>query len=489
MTMEILANELILDTFEYLSATDLFHAFHGLNERFDGLLREYLRVHPYVDFRLGYKDEIQLMRRQYLPLVADDLRGMYLSDQDSNPHLIDLFLSRLFPLYRFENLTTISLEHLSSLEKLVRFLDDVQRLPHLTALHLHRSSLEADQKSIVRIVNAIWSLPQLTTCTLDLSFRNHNHFIPPTLISCSLRHLILRGVLCLQANLAMLHEHTPFLDSLCVQIWNVEDDDDENDRSPSMWNLTSLEVQCHDQSVVVRTLLRPLWNLTRLNIRMKDLSLDGEQWQTLIRQRLPQLVTFQLQMELTFNDLSGRDEEVERILQTFRSAFWIEEHQWFIQCHGNATDESSSVYFYTLPFAFEHFSLEIEENFFVRSTGPTTTAEDFDQVKTLRLAWNIYEDVSLSNIVFDQLRDLSVALPLNEQFLSLLPRLDRLVSLEVRIDQFLENEDEFVQLQQILDRATRLFTLKFHSWPKLYKNEHQNRRVSRVSSSSRARSP
>ena len=473
MEMEILANELIFDTFEYLSVVDLFHCFDGLNQRFDALLREYLRVHPYVDFRLASKDDITLMRRHNLPMVATDLRGMYLSDDDTNPHLVDSFLSRLFPLNRFENLTTISVEHVSSLEKILRLLDDIHRLSHLTDLHLHRCSIEADQKSIVEIINTIWHLPQLTTCTLDLSFPHRNHFIPPTTISCSIRYLIIKSVLCLQANLALLHESTPFLESLSVQIWNP-DDDDENVRSSSMFPLKTFDVRCEDPSVCFRSLLRSLPNLTRLNIRTKKIHLNGDDWQTLIRQRLPQLNSFHLYMELNFNDIPPREEDIDRILSTYRTPFWIDEHQWFIQTHWNEeAEENSIVYLYTLPFAFEQFSLDMDENFRVKSTCPTTT--DFHQVTSLQFSWNVYEDVVLPNISFDRLRDLSITLPLNKHFRAILPRLDRLVSLGVRLVQFTDDddEDELGHLQEILDRSPRLFSLKFHSWPSLPKKDRR----------------
>ena len=478
MRMESLANELIVDTFEYLSAVDLFRSFHGLNQRFDGLLREYFRVHPYVDFRRGYKEDIQLMCRDYLPMFAIDLRGIYLSNHDTSPQQMDLFV---YPLYRLEKLRTITVENISSLETIRRLLVDVQHLSHLTDLHLHRCSIEADQRSLLEIINTIWSLSHLTTVTFDLSSTNDNHWIPPTIISSSIRHLTVRGVLCLQANLALLSEHTPHLASLSIAICNPS----SADQVSPIFGLKTLEVHCEDPSVCFRTLLRSMPNLTQLNLRTKHLRVNGEQWQTIIEEHLTQLNSFHLSMEWNFRDDPTGERDVDRVLQTYRTPFWLDEHHWWIQCHWKDDDDDSSVHLYTLPFGFEHFSLEIEENLLVRSTCPT--AADFHQVKSLRLVWDVYEEFfSLSTMFFDDLRDLSITFPLNERFLSILPRLDRLTSLEVRIDQFLENDDEFLQLQQILDRTPRLFAMKFHSWPKLYRNEYDNRRVSASLSSNRS---
>lgn len=481
MIMESLANELIVDTFEYLSAVDFFRSFHGLNRRFDGLLREYFRVHPYVDFRRGYKEDIKVMCRDYLPVFATDLRGIYLSNHDTNPQQMNLFL---FPLYRLKNLQTITVENISSLETIRRLLVDVQHLSHLSDLHLHRCSIDADQRSLLEIINTIWSLPQLTTCTFDLSSTNGNHWIPPTIISSSIRHLTIRGVLCLQANLGLLSEHTPCLESLSIAICNPSN----ADQVSSMIELKNLEVHCEDPSVSFLTLLRSMPNLTRLNVRTKHLRVNGEHWQTIIEEHLTRLNSFHLSMEWNSRDDPTGERDINRVLQTYQTPFWLDEHHWWIQCHRNEDDDDDGiVHLYTIPFRFEHFSLEIEENFLVRST--CSTAANFHRVKSLRLVWNVYEDfVCQTTMFFDDLRHLSITFPLNEQFLSILPRLDRLTSLEVRIDQFLENDDEFVQLQQILDRTARLFAMKFHSWPKLYRNEFDNRRVSMSPSSNRSHS-
>ena len=97
MSLELLANELLFELFEYFSSVDLFHSFNGLNGRFDSLLIEYFRSHKSIDFRLIFKEDLNIIRRRYLPLFLNDITRICLSDDDTNPNEIDIFLSRIFP--------------------------------------------------------------------------------------------------------------------------------------------------------------------------------------------------------------------------------------------------------------------------------------------------------------------------------------------------------------------------------------------------------
>src|SRR5205085_12283063 len=101
MSLELLANELLFDLFEYLSYVDLFHSFNGLNSRFDNLLIEYFQIHKSFDFRLIFKEDLNIIRRRYLPLFINEITTICLSDNDTNPHEIDIFISRIYQLYRF----------------------------------------------------------------------------------------------------------------------------------------------------------------------------------------------------------------------------------------------------------------------------------------------------------------------------------------------------------------------------------------------------
>ena len=82
LNIESLANELLLDLFEYISSVDLLHAFYGLNNRFDKLLHDHLQTHS-LDFRSTSKTNFRLICQQYLPTFANSIYSIYLSDDDN----------------------------------------------------------------------------------------------------------------------------------------------------------------------------------------------------------------------------------------------------------------------------------------------------------------------------------------------------------------------------------------------------------------------
>ncbi|CAF0892840.1 unnamed protein product [Adineta steineri] len=53
---------------------------------------------------------------------------------------------------------------------------------------------------------------------------------------------------------------------------------------------------------------------------------------------------------------STGEEQVEQIVNTFRTPFWLDEHRWFVQCDWSPITESC--YVYTLPYAFENFNID-----------------------------------------------------------------------------------------------------------------------------------
>jgi hypothetical protein len=70
--LESLANELLLDIFEHLTAVNLLDAFHHLNSRFDTLL--FIYFHGYnLDFRFISKQKFILFIQQTLPLIINQI--------------------------------------------------------------------------------------------------------------------------------------------------------------------------------------------------------------------------------------------------------------------------------------------------------------------------------------------------------------------------------------------------------------------------------
>ena len=480
MPLEFLATELLFDAFEYLSSVDLFHAFNGLNARFDSLLIDYFQSKKHIDFRFAWKEDLTLMRRRYLPSFIDHIQAIYLSDSDTSPHAIDFFLSRLYPLHRFENLKSISLENISSIQKCLRILDDLQPIAGLTGLHLKHCYFRADPTSIVSLMDKVWTLAHLTHCYLDLTLASHSHFTPPTMISCSIESLTIRGVRCLASNLPILYEHTPRLSYLSVDTWDPYND--STSFSPLI-TLTTFRMQCQDSSISFASLFRPMTQLKRLIVESGSIRMDGHEWEILLSRSLPQLRDFELQTQVDLTNRPNTDMEIDRMIDSYRTRFWIHDHRWFIRCYWNRDSDEQILHLHTVPSHFDHFVLNIDENFVMKSTCPDDSPSyvHYDHVTSLIYSSNGFNHPALSNIAFAHLRSLALTLPLTDSFHALVPRLDKLTSLKLTMRNGfeLDDDDDSAQLQDILDRSPRLVSLIFQSWPAPpVKSERSQRKVS-----------
>ena len=84
MALELLANELLFDLFDYMSDVDLFHSFNGLNNRFDNLLLDYYQNKKSFDFRLILKEDLFKIFLLYIPYLMESKIVLFLFSICSN---------------------------------------------------------------------------------------------------------------------------------------------------------------------------------------------------------------------------------------------------------------------------------------------------------------------------------------------------------------------------------------------------------------------
>ncbi|CAF4461561.1 unnamed protein product [Rotaria sp. Silwood2] len=476
MSLEKLANELLFDIFEYLSIVDLFHGFHGLNCRIDNIIIEYIRNSKHIDFRLILKEDLNIFRRRYLSLFINDIKSIYLSDNDTNPHEIDIFISRLYPLYRFVNLQSISFFNIYSIEKINRLLNDLKQISCLTHVYFKQSYIEYDPKSILIMMNNIWSLSCLTHCYLDIYFEDICHLIPPNIISCTIKHLSLLGVQCDLDNLSYLYENTPYVEYLSINICDPYDDHYHLSLIPS---LNKLKLKCESSSRIIQSILRKIPNLIDLTVETKIIHMDGHIWKEILLKNLPKLKIFNLKMEFELIDYDDIEQEVDKIIDSYKNQFWINQHKWFIQCFCYTENKSSFIYLHTLPFIFQNFSININEIFLFK----TTYIQDkhyfkYNYVQDLKYSSTTSEHICLPDIIFPNVKYLTLTLPHDDHLQFLLPKFKNLIYLQIKIINYSHYDNNFIQLQVLLDQSPNLYYLKFYSWPsEISKNENKNKKV------------
>jgi len=163
----------------------------------------------------------------------------------------------------------------------------------------------------------------------------------------------------------------------------------------------------------------------------------------------------------------NNEDEINEIIDSYRTSFWLIDHQWFIRCHWALEDNAIWTYMYTLPYTFSLYSYILNSSNV--STKSTCSHENdycsYNRVTTLKQPHSTsLNGLFISNIRFHNIRHLEVSFPLPDQFLSVIPRLDQLISLSVSSESGIDADIPLSQLQILINRASRLYFLTIDYW-------------------------
>ncbi|CAF3765429.1 unnamed protein product [Rotaria socialis] len=463
MNLEFLPNELLFNFFDYLNIFDLFKAFYSLNSQFNSLILAHCHQCR-LDFRSTNKTDFDIICKNYLPCITDQIVALRLSDNDNTPQQIGLFLSYNFRLHRFINLQTISLSNLHSSYTLNRLINEFSTLISLTDLILTNCYISINRNSADRWYDKIWSLSKLKYCYIDINFANRSYFPVPTVISQSLKHLSIPHISCYFNEFIHLFKVTPNLQHLTINFLEYA-----NEFKPvlSILPITHLKLSFDSSLEILQCILQNSPDLLHLTLEICNIYMDGYQWEDMIRRYLPKLKVFRFKMR--FSSLNDENKEIQsnQILESFRTKFWIDEHQWFVRCHWYSSDEQYRLDFidlFTLPYAFKDF-LSYTGCTLAKSTCPTDDQYwSFDQVNNLCYGSSHFKSSIMSRIRFSHIEYLSVTLPFNDQFLLVVSTLDRLTSLCISVNNHKKPDNILSQMQMLLDRAPNLLSLSIASW-------------------------
>lgn len=443
--MELLANEIFMDIFEYLSLADLIRGFTHLNSRFENLISSFLRYPSEMNFQNMMKDDFNRICRDYLPSMTNRIRSLSLY----NPDQLTTLFNHGLTFQQFNRLTSLSVDQLTSLE----IIGDWNELVHLTHLKLTNCYLNYNDHDILQWMNIIWALPRLRHCHLGIIFRWRSTFLAPTVISSSIESVNLERISCTSDELIHLFHHTPSLRYLSMYMnTSIMDILFPNAFS----SLISLKLKFSSSSITthsIENLLGRMSRLRRLTVEMLDVFMNGHEWRDLIRNSLGNLKEFQMKMEFFFRDRLNTKRYVDQLFQSFQTPFWLEERQWFIRCHFHSQSRSNYACFYTLPYSFDHFPrIDVMDWL---STDPKDGHWSYDRVHTLQ-----YHHCIPSQSIFRKIRSLCLAI--DEDFWKIVPSLWHLNTLEVSLNN--PSDTAAAQIQVILDQAPHLHLLKFSSW-------------------------
>lgn len=459
--LECLANELLLDLFEYLSSIDLLRAFYALNTRFNDLILLHFQRHA-LNFQSISKHHFQWICENPLRTINDNILAIRLSDDDDTPQQINLFFTYKFSLQHFIHLQSLSIHRIYSSQNLHRIMLELPLLSQLRHLKITRYKIIYDEFYDLQFLHRLGCLTKLIYCHLDITNDNHRCIHIPTISSCSLQILFLPNLNCNLNQLRTLLIDVVHLQSLYITIV------DHSITLPTFIpvrfsTIKRLNMIFYGSLLSMRCLLQMLSNLEELKMNMPSTYIDGQQWQILIENNLLHLSIFQLKMSISLPHQKHPEETIEEILNSFRSPFWIIKHRWFIQCHWMITEGSSIISIYTLPYAFRHFSYT--GNGQSKSTYPNENVSwSFDRIQNVYYGYIPSANVSIPAIRLHNVRQLDLTIPFDESFWTIVSTLNRLTSLNIVLNSQMNMKEIQWKLQILINHASRLHSLSYFSW-------------------------
>jgi hypothetical protein len=168
--------------------------------------------------------------------------------------------------------------------------------------------------------------------------------------SSSIKYLTLEKITCDFRDLSHLFEYTPCLRRISIKL--TYGFPNQEFHTP-LFSIISLKILYHGCANILTNLFQNIPNLIYLTLETFDIYSDGYEWEKILRSYLPNIKVFQLKMNLNFPHRDNINKQVDDLLDTFRTSFWLEEHHWFVRCDWDPLNIFNDGILYTLPYAFD----------------------------------------------------------------------------------------------------------------------------------------
>ena len=448
MNLESLPNEVLHEFFEYFNPIEIIHAFQDLNSRFNRLLFIYFSSYR-LDFRATSKSKFDLICKQYLPSIVDRIRSLCLSEGDETPQLYENLTAYCLTVDEFTHLRSLLLQRIDSAKTILDITCDCFYLPYLTHLKIIGCNFTSD-KDPQQLIYNIWHLSNLTHCTLDIVFGWRLSFSGLSIISKSVKYLSIRDYNFSSTELHHLFGLTPALQHLCIGFG--ESIDIKSHVIGTAPFITSLELRFGGSYSTLTNILKSVPSLLHLKLVTESINLNGDQWEQLLINYVPKIQTFRFLIRVLSLKFNHLEEHLEDLLRSFQTPFWIADHRWYVRCDWPQHTNKIFV-LYTLPYCSTD-TYVIYPNRWSKTTCPTLhTSNSYDRVIDVFYKGHIY-DLASTHIFYPRIRCLTLKLPFDNNFWTIIPTLDYLTSLKVIGDHVSRRSES--HLKDLLGRAPGL---------------------------------
>ncbi|CAM4822986.1 unnamed protein product [Rotaria magnacalcarata] len=350
MKFELLPNEILMESFEFLSIFDIFYSFDKLNNRFNQLIRT-------IPLHLNFK-----------PARKSTFDRLLLSNKETC-HKIETFLSH-FSLDQFSHLHSLTLIQVEDY-----ILSKLHLTPQLYSFHL----IDSNDINLVYPLTfdlRILSIPTLRS--IETFFSQTSSITNMTISACSLGQV-----------LQQLFKYAPMLTYLNIHYLSEYNNWTTNSSTIDIYkavHLKELIIFNFDYKFEhFQKLAKHLPRLTNLKLYGNcDLDMiDANQWEHLLTSSLSHLDIF----KFTFNYMykNNDDNNIQDKFNRFQNDFWLGQH-WFTEYE--LSNYSATIY--TIPYMFNSYDFQLDTQRYSHQLVNT-----FDNVKILTLYHATLKDTYL----------------------------------------------------------------------------------------------
>ncbi|CAF0917749.1 unnamed protein product [Didymodactylos carnosus] len=348
--MEVLPDELLIQICIYLKPYDVLNSLNNLNTRLNRTITKYRQN---INLSNISFDECQRYCTLILPSISSTIRSLTLSNRHT-PKQIEIVLNKLNFKYQFECLTLIDCTN----DDTERYLTKLEIFQHLNEFHILSDNLLLENETFV----------------LKKLFSNKTHLNKidiKWLLGFSLEHIVLKQnkyILDLEITLNSINDLMILFNIVPnIQRLNVEIGSDScvsKIKSLNLCSLTYLHLKMDNRQLKYYTfelLMRYIPTLEHVSINISTYDkrfINGHDLKSLLHK----LKQFHCSVELKDKEIN-----IDYVIQTFTTEFWLIEKKWYINCYNDF--DCQTFYLHTLPYPYKIMSSIHLVN--SKSTSPT----------------------------------------------------------------------------------------------------------------------
>ncbi|CAF1491898.1 unnamed protein product, partial [Adineta steineri] len=346
--MENFPVEILYRIFDNIDSETILLSIRPVCRLFRAVVNTYNRY--IYNFESISKSNFHLQCRLIRP---ENVTSLILSNNEQIPDQISLFMSsvRLRQMTRLQSITFIGINELQLNNMFKRI-----HLNFLTSFTLHIEKYDdRRKKTTLNFLSSIMAQSNLRK--VELNIRNDRISEIPWPLYCRIEHLIIHENITFD-NLCRILSSASQLHKLILKqdLPTMIDHRKLTLTFPQITSLTIEQLDVPTDRLESFLMLTP--SLIYLKLIGKECVADGKRWEQFIQINLPHLDKFQFFMDVK-KPIAQTREDLQIILDSFRSSFWTKYKKWFIAGVFNI-NRPHNIQLYTIPICKSTFKYELD---------------------------------------------------------------------------------------------------------------------------------